>query len=106
MRIIELHDAATTVLKVVGEIDPTNADDIANRVSDALGGGPTLVIMDLSDVTFMDSTGLSALLRARAICQAGNVEMMLRDPTRQVLKILELTSTHHLFEIDWTAPAG
>src|SRR3979411_2270815 len=55
------------------------------------------VVVDLSDVTFMDANGLGLLVAAarRALHDGG--ELVLRDPTRRPLRLLELTSLLHDF---------
>lgn len=49
--------AGVTVLKAAGEIDMTNSDAFA----DAIAGIPGRVLVDLTDVEYLDSAGLSVL---------------------------------------------
>jgi len=60
------------------------------------------VCIDLADVTFMDSTGLCALINARAA--VGRV--VIRRPSPVVLRLLELTDTGDLFEIHQDGAKG
>lgn len=57
------HRAA--VLAVSGEIDMASAQDFENALAEAMAHGErTALVVDLSGVTFIDSTGLNALVRA------------------------------------------
>jgi anti-anti-sigma factor len=79
------------VARLAGELDLTASD----RVSQALGrtmdsaGGKRLVV-DMSGVTFCDSSGLGALLDVRRAAADADVEMVLRGVRRQVARLLDL----------------
>ncbi|WP_407841326.1 STAS domain-containing protein [Streptomyces sp. DSM 116496] len=60
---------------------------------------PTEVVIDLTDLTFCDSSGLNALLQARLTAEEHGRRIRLHAPNRQVTKLLELTGTHQLFPI-------
>jgi anti-anti-sigma factor len=54
-----------TIVPVEGEVTFSNVERLTRRLDAALGEAPNLVV-DLADVTFIDSSGLSALLTASA----------------------------------------
>jgi anti-anti-sigma factor len=54
---------ATAVIEAVGEVDLGNSDQLAESAT-AAGAGGGGVVLDMSGVTFMDSSGLKALLLA------------------------------------------
>jgi anti-sigma B factor antagonist len=93
-------------LMVTGEIDVHSADDVA-----ALGmlnltePKVTELVVDLAGVTFIDSTGLGALVRIRNIALEFNKEVILRDPSPRVQKLFKLTGLDRLFAAT-TAPNG
>jgi anti-anti-sigma factor len=90
----------TTVLTLAGEIDLAVAEHHRQTVRDALQGRPLALTLDLSAVTFMDSTGLDVLLYARNACQAKGVALMLGRPSMPVRRILSLSGTTALFVSD------
>lgn len=90
--------AAVTIV-LTGEIDASNAATITTQVAQALGGGARDIVVDLSGVTFFDSTGLGALIAARTACGDGGAALALRAPSPQVRRILDLTATASLFTI-------
>ena len=48
-----------------GELDTASADELDGVIRDAEGSEVELIVLDLSDVSFMDSTGLNLLLEAK-----------------------------------------
>jgi anti-sigma B factor antagonist len=52
----------TTVLRVSGTLDIATAPGFGIRVAELIRRGENNIVIDLSDVTFLDSTGLSVLL--------------------------------------------
>src|SRR4051794_12761190 len=52
------------VIAPVGELDLHAARDLRPELDDAAGGDAPLLVVDLSEVTFIDSTGLGAILQA------------------------------------------
>jgi anti-anti-sigma factor len=62
----EVLDERTTLVRISGEITFSNVNGLARELTDALGNGARNLIVDLSEVGFIDSSGLSALLSASA----------------------------------------
>jgi anti-anti-sigma factor len=56
----------TAVVPVSGEVTFSNVRDFDRRLDQAFADGARNLIIDLSEVTFIDSSGLSALLTASA----------------------------------------
>ncbi|MEU6867705.1 STAS domain-containing protein [Streptomyces sp. NPDC046876] len=87
-----------TVVTLAGEIDL----DTSSQVTEATAALPLeghVLVLDLSGVTFMDSTGLNLLLALRARAQAEGGRLELTGVPRQALHVLELTGTRHLFAL-------
>ena len=88
------------VITLTGEVDVANARGITMRVDAALTETkPTSIILHMSDVTFLDSTGLGAMISARAACTANDIELIVREPSMAVRKILQITATAQLFGV-------
>jgi anti-anti-sigma factor len=87
-----VRDRDETVLLVRGELDFATAPELL-RVAAARGGRSRLVI-DLGAVTFMDSSGLRALiqLRERAHAQV----LAVRAPRGRVRRLIELAAADRL----------
>ena len=78
------------VVSIVGELDMVDADKVAKILVDADGGKAT-VSLDLSGLTFADSSAVKAIvLGAQAAARRG-VGYELVNPTSRVQRLLEVT---------------
>ena len=82
------------VLVASGDFDIRSADEIAVAVSEAEAAGPRRLVLDLSDVTFMDSVALAVLIGARERARQRGAAVLVRagqGPVRELLRIVGLT---------------
>ena len=106
----ELHEesaaSGTHVMNVRGEIHVSTAPRFAQRLQEAIDRGNTQIVLDLSGVEFIDSTGLSVLLNGlRRINQLhGRLALVCANPT--VLRLFQITSLDETFEIFAERPAA
>ncbi|HET8602486.1 MAG TPA: STAS domain-containing protein [Marmoricola sp.] len=106
---MELHidarrSATRTVIAPRGEIDMAN-EPFFNEVLDTfLRDGPVDALVDLTEVSFMDSTGLRALLRARELSVGRGGSFALVCPPGRVWRLLDLAGVLELFTIHAVAP--
>lgn len=92
-------DDETVVLRVVGEIHATTAPEFSERLNDAIASGKTGVVLDLTGVEFIDSTGLSVLLNGLRRVTRVRGTMMLACANPTVLRLFEITKLDTTFEI-------
>ena len=83
--------AGEQVLAVRGEIDLASVDDFRRALESLIREARSPALVDLSGVTFIDSTGMAALMSARGTADAAGVELVLVEPSPQVRMVLELT---------------
>ncbi len=88
----------TTVIQSPTEIDMATAGPLREQVL-AADADQTIVI-DLTEVTFCDSTGLAALLAARDHVAAGAGRLVLRNPPAVVRRLFVITGLEDVFEIE------
>jgi anti-anti-sigma factor len=86
-------------LRLTGEIDIMTAPLVRDAGWAATRQHTPSIRFDLSGVTFMDLTGLEALLATRRRAVRDGVQIHLVDPRRSVLRVLEITRTGQLFPI-------
>ena len=80
-----------------GELDATSAHDLEESLRDALDHGVRDIVVNLRDVTFVDSAGLTALLRAAESARWRYGHLFVTRPSDQARRLIELTdSRHHL----------
>ena len=83
------EDAA--VLQVLGRLDMVAAQRLRSTVTETVQGGRSRVVVDMAETTFLDSSGLGALIAAlKTTRQAGGDLRIARLP-EQALMVLELT---------------
>jgi anti-anti-sigma factor len=92
------------VLSIEGEIDLSTADSLLDAVVAERGLGD--LVLDCTDVTLIDSTGVQALLRARDALDGGT--LVIRNPSRRVAAVFELVQADSWprFEIEPTSSDG
>lgn len=92
-------DERTTVIAVSGEIHVSTAPQFSRRLNAAIASGKTGVVLDLEDVTFIDSTGLSVLLNGlrRVTRRNGRLALVCTNPT--VLRLFQITRLDATFDI-------
>ena len=102
----ETAASGTHVLNVRGEIHLSTAPRMSQCLGDAIDAGHTRLVLDLSGVEFIDSTGLSALLNGlRRVIQAhGRMAVVCANPT--VLRLFQITSLDETFDIFAERPAA
>ncbi len=85
-----------TSVSLAGEIDIAARDEVVAALASAVAGTAGTVVVDLSAVTFMDSTGIGCLARAGRDLQAGGRRLLLARPTAVVRRVLEIAGVAHL----------
>ena len=98
----ELHMTTTDdvpVLSASGELDMTNAAELTESLQAMADSSAKVVVADLSGVTFIDSTGLNALIvgRKRLEERGGELRLVMTHP--HVLKVFEITGLLDVFPV-------
>lgn len=89
----------TAVVAVAGEIDVYTSPALQSRLVEVLRDGSSSVILDLSNVTFLDSTGLGVLITALKRCRSADGDLTLVTAQPNVLKVLEITGLNDVFQV-------
>jgi anti-sigma B factor antagonist len=92
-------DDGVTIFAVAGEIHVSTAPEFTGVLTAAIAAGRTRLVVDLADVVFIDSTGLSVLLNAlRRVRRAGGaMTVVCTNPT--VLRLFEITQLDSTFDL-------
>lgn len=91
-------DPGHPVVVVAGEIDLSTADQLRSAL-DAVLADSDRVEIDLSGTTFMDSTGLAVLIAAFRRLGESREALVLRDPSRAVIRLLEVSGVGQLVDV-------
>jgi anti-sigma B factor antagonist len=91
------------VVRLSGEIDLDVAEEFRGGLLTAAESGPNVVV-DVTEVTFMDSSGLSALIRASRDIQARQGRLVLAGPRGAVREVLHTTRLDQVLTLVDTVP--
>jgi anti-sigma B factor antagonist len=79
------------VLRVAGEVDVYTAPQIREQIQDLAAKGTVQLVADLSQVEFIDSSGLGALIGGLRRVREDDGSLVLVIPTRRILRVFQLT---------------
>ena len=82
-----MDDGATIVVE--GDVDIATVPRLRDALDQALESSPTRVLIDLSGVEFVDSSGLRFLLRANQQAQRGGWSLVVRRPAESAMRAFE-----------------
>jgi anti-sigma B factor antagonist len=88
------------VLEVRGDLDMATRPALARRIDDVLDTTPPRLVVDLAGLAFIDSSGIDALVTARARAEKVGVPFALASPSRACRRILDITGVADLFTIE------
>ena len=89
---VEVRNAdATTVISVSGELDLASSPALEEELERVAQSDAQLVVVDLRSLEFMDSTGLSVLVRAHQRAEENGRRLGLVNGSQQVQRLLTLT---------------
>src|SRR4051812_22634445 len=87
------------VIAFAGELDLAMHDRFHALVDEVVGEAPRLVVADLTEAEFMDSTMLRELLRAHSSLEEAGAKLVVAGPQAPVRRLLELTGTDDLLTL-------
>lgn len=100
------RSGSDAVVRLAGELDPHSADALADALDGlapgegGAGGGLERVVLDLSGIEFIDSSGLRVVLAARERLAAEGAALVLRAPSEAVHRLLEITDLLDRLDIE------
>jgi anti-sigma B factor antagonist len=86
-----VRSGALAVIALHGELDMSVTSRVAQAVDDALDADPLMVVIDLRGLTFMDSSGLSQLVKAGRRCQTRGRRFLLIRGAPQIERLMAIT---------------
>ena len=94
-----------TVVRLVGELDADDAPAVRALLLQHATSGRGLVV-ELSELAFVDSAGLAALVAAHKAARAAGRTVLLAAPSPTVQKVLSITGLHALLTTACSVPAA
>ena len=87
-------------MRVQGEVDLYTAPQLWETLDAAIAGTPHELVIDLSDVSFLDSSGLSVLLRAHKRLRPIDGTVVIRGAADQVFMTLDVTKLTSVLAVE------
>jgi anti-sigma B factor antagonist len=94
----------TVTVALHGEVDVLTVDQVRMALAEATTAHPPLIVVDLADLSFIDSTGLGAIISGFQRARDEGVAFRLANPTRGVRQVLVLSGL--LEVVDLVEPAA
>ncbi len=92
--------AGVVVLGVDGEVDALTAGSMNAALDELLAEpGDSMLVVDLTDVTFLASSGLAVLIQAAKRAAARGLRLRLVADTRAIRRPLEITGVDQMFDM-------
>ena len=99
LRIEEVAIGSATVVRLHGELDIQWESRVAAGFDRAMDRRPAALAVDLRGLTFMDSTGVHALINAEARCGAQGIRFFIIRGSAAVDRVLSVLGLDRRFEI-------
>ena len=95
---VSRDDSGDTVLSVVGAVDLVSKDELIEvGLRELDRAGCRRLVLDMAGVSFMDSSGLSVLVALDNEAQPRDAEIVVREPSHRVERLLALTGMRQRF---------
>lgn len=95
-------DRGHALLRVSGAIDVQSREALLTAGRAAFDGDSPGLVLDLADVSFVDSTGIGALVELGRDAEDADASFALRDPSSRVVRILQMTGLTDAWPIEET----
>jgi anti-anti-sigma factor len=105
--VVTFETSKGVVLRLVGELDMSTVALLSQVADGLIRDERAEITVDLGELTFMDSTGLRALLQLRGDAQANDANLTLVPGPDAVMRILRIAGMEDSFEfVDGSPPPG
>lgn len=94
---VEEHDGVA-VMALSGELDTATVPILRENLAPLEGNGLSTIVLDLRDLTFIDSSGLLAFLEARRRAMSNGHRLVMSGASSAAQRLFELTETQFLLD--------
>lgn len=98
LRVDLLTTGPTTLARLEGELDAASAAHLVDALEPAVRAGAHVVVLDCGPLTFLDSSGLRALVIVRGLLPRGGTLSLVRTSER-LRSLLDVTGLAGSFEV-------
>jgi anti-sigma B factor antagonist len=99
MSFIEKKEDDILIINVNGDVDLENSDSLREQVSAALESN-SAVSVNMSEVSYIDSSGIAALIESRQKAEEANKSFKIQKPSEAVISVLKMAKLDTFFVIE------
>jgi anti-anti-sigma factor len=92
---VSVSNDQVATIRLKGEIDIVTSHILERAGQEAVDGGSTRLVIDMSEITFMDSSGIVALIRLRSCAP-----VTIRRPSEPVRQLIIATGLTDTFDVE------
>lgn len=90
-------DGSTLIFRLIGELDEHSAEFVKRKLDEKLANSDySAVVLDLSRLSFMDSTGIGVIIGRYKIVRKQNKRMYVKNPSPTVDKIFNMSGLYEI----------
>lgn len=94
-------ETGRAVLRISGALDIQSRDAMLTAGRAALESDAPALVLDMADVSFMDSTGIGALVELGHDAEDAGSDFAIRDPSPRVVRILQMTGLAQAWPLEY-----
>lgn len=91
-------DVNDEVISLSGDLDAHTAPRLDEAVNELVRAGKQRIVLEMSEVGFVDSSGLRSMIRARN--EGGERDVVIQSPSNATIRLLEITGMTDHFVIE------
>ena len=99
MNVSAVNSQNRTVITVSGEVDIATSPALDAAIATAIGEEAKQIVVDLTDVSFMDSSGLGVIVRGLKRAREAEIDLDLVISNDRVLKVFAITGLDQVLKI-------
>lgn len=101
VELTQVAEGPAVVIAVAGDLDIATADQLFQQAHGVLrDGAPARLVLDLSGIEFLDSSGIGTLVELRNVATDTDGALVLRRPSARTRRLLQITALDAVFTIE------
>lgn len=96
LRVVVDNTEGHVLIRATGELDVSSSPNLQRTGEDSLADGHDVVLLDLSGIAFLDSSGLGALIALHRSAVAHGAQVAVVSASTAVRRVVDLTGVRHV----------
>ena len=105
LQVEEMHRGQSVILELLGDLDVHTAPALRDRLVGLVTAGQSDLVVDVTGLSFIDSTGIGVLIGGMKRCRAQGGDLELRAVNEEILAVFRVTGLDELFVMAPPEPA-